>query len=245
MSIFFYLQDSEEVCAQKVILAVPPSALRHIEWSPHDESLTFRESLDAVATFPVLRVYFIYSRAWWSSDGDDDVTSDPPHTDIYTDLPIRHVTYLGRYNNNSRHKHYVFMTAEAQGDDMASLRSLLHLRQFDGEKVSYCNDTRYLIREISQQMAEIYRQNVDTFPAPTHVIIRDSTEHKDGGSWYVWKRGALWDTVSARVLQPVPTEDVYIVGSGFCGGLCQLSAEGAIQTVDELIGKYLLPDDDE
>ena len=230
---FSYSQEDEEVCAHKVILAIPPTALKRLEWKPYDSTPLFEEHLDSVQAYPTMRVYFIYSRPFWPE------TESPPFTDVYTDLPVRHVKYLGAHNNAQGVKHYAFLTAEVESDDLLYFKDLLHMRIFDGSAVYYCNTTEHLVAEITRHMAAIY--NIDDpveMPRPHDVIIQDWSDDSSMGSWYVWKRGVLWDRVARNMTKPVAKEDVFVVGNGFCAGKCQFNADGALQTVDDVLEEY-------
>ena len=230
-------QESEEVCSNKVILAVPPKALQHIEWKPFDGHFVFRQSLNSVVEYPVMRVFFLYSKLWFN------LNAIPiEYQDVYTDMPIHHFKYQGRYEHANKVYH-AFLVAEAEGDDLKYLQGLLDLTYFDCEHVYRCRDSKYLVQDITRQIVTLfqsrYKISAEDMPDPEQVIINDWSKNSGTGSWYNWRKGVSWDNVGSNITKPEYREDVYFVGNGFCAGQCQHNVDGIFQSVDHVIDNYL------
>ena len=74
-----------------------------------------------------------------------------------------------------------------------------------------------------------------TGPPTDAAMHRWSTSFSCGGAWHVWKPSFPWTQVARRMLKPIPDDDVFIVGSAFAAGHLQMYAEGALQTVDDML----------
>ena len=224
-------QDSQTVCARQVIVAVPPSALHSIDFTGFTNVDRFHQSLSSLQPFPVLRIFFIYSHDWWSSP------RTPVHLghDVITDLPLRHVRYVAgpRANRGKIAEKHVWMVAEAEGDDVSYFRQLMRSTTFDADAVTTCNDTQPLVHVITRHLATLFDLEARSVPSPETVFVHEA------GEWYVWRQGVQWESVANFLQKPFDDEDVFFTSGALCGGTCQLSAEGAIKNVDDVMNRFL------
>lgn len=205
-----------------------------------------------VETVPATVVYFVYNRTWWNIQNGSDVVdfgAPPTPKEVVTDLPVRHVGYVGRTGDYN----VVFTAASVDGDDVAyfddvSMTSSTSDYVYDTTRAMSCCRRRRrqaLIDDITRQMALIYavRPEVTIMPLPTEVIAHEWTTTPSGGGRFMWRRGVNWEDAAERLQRPDPAEDVFIVGDAYASGRTQLWAEGALESVERLLGKHLTSPD--
>ena len=163
-----------------------------------------------------------------------------------TDLPIHHVmdsgskgysvmeTFFGDNGDtiSSHKRQYVLMVSDIDGPNTAYLDDI-----FPGETTYETNITRYqaTVNDITNQLSRLYRVARSQIPDPVAIVAKDWKQSPSGTSWDFWRRGVNWIQHANRMLKPVRWEDMYVVGSSYCSGVCQLYAEGALQTVEMLM----------
>ena len=222
-----FLQDSESVCARRVILALPPSAILNVDLSAFPTNHHFRSSLTSLRSFPVLRIFFVYTDTWWKAASTQVNTS----YDVITDLPLRHVRYVSASLDKMTERH-VWMVAEAEDDATKYFRDLLHMRRYDSNSVTSCNDTAPLIDVVTRHLATLFDLDLEYVSRPSQVFVYEA------GEWYVWRSGVDWNSVANFLQKPFENDDIFFTSGALCGGTCQLSAEGAIKVVDDVIDRY-------
>ncbi len=229
MSIYF--QQKEQICARSVVLTIPRKQIRRLKWLPVHAIDKIMSHFDSIQEVPALRILFTYNTTWWKR-------SHPDVRHVITDLPIRQAMFLGSQNVISRdkrsiRKRHVFMVANADSTDTSYFVDIV-------EKLKKDNSTirDNLVEDISKQLAKAFRINVNKMPLPESVIVQDWTHEPSGGGWHIWKKGRNWETERRHLKRPYNGDRVFLAGSAYCGGQCQLWAEGAFQTVDEMLRTY-------
>ena len=233
------------VCAKKVVLAIPRKPLLEISWHPVQTAPKLGRYVNSVQDVPAIRIYFVYNESWW---GDQE----PPSKHIITDLPIRQTKYMGSQStrsrggrahssSHSRHRRhaqrYLFLVASPDHQDTEYFVDLIE--RYQASKYKNCSAAKDMIRDITMQLAKVYGVDEQKIPPPETVLVKNWGASHAGAAWHVWKRNINWSSVGARILKPHRNDNIFIVGSAFCGGQCQLWMEGALQTVEKLLNTYL------
>ena len=328
-----HFQKTEDICAKRVIVAVPQKALEETTWKRFEDVERFLSDVDSVQAIPAMTGYFIYNQTWWKSKRSK--YGGLEKADVITDLPIGRVKYLGESRSGGKKRHvsdfdgesygvrrrsvddidggshggrrhsvdnidggshggrrkhivsdvegenraawkhgvtgikresrgserkrsvadadyskqHLFMVANVEVHNVDYFDGLLERDVFDDAVKPSCNDRSLrLIRDINRQVGMVYSGEVrDEFkdkdgepniPLPASAVIHDWSQSSSGAGWYAWKRNVKWDDIAQRMLRPFPSEHVYIAGSTYCPGQCQFWAEGALQTVDNIITEH-------
>ena len=249
------LQESSSFCAKKVILALPPPALRDIEWKKFSadkddandvEAASLREGLGSLEVVPSLVAYFVYNKKWWRE------YHEPWMQDILTDLPLKRVRYVGEIHSQpefgddeqSRPEYgpqtarHLFMVANFDASDYDYFASLVTSTVYDGFIKASCTNTSHIVRDVTRQLAAIYGVKERDIPAPESLYIVDWSRMPSGGGRFMWKTGVWWDSMARRLQRPRTNQKVFVVGDAYCPGQCQLWAEGALQTVQSMLTAY-------
>ncbi|ELU02191.1 hypothetical protein CAPTEDRAFT_218814 [Capitella teleta] len=242
---------SSNICAKKVVMALPPPALARVLWKKftpgiHEDAEwhQLQQRLTTLEAVPGLVAYFVYSSKWWTE------YHEPWMQDVITDLPIKRVRYVGEMHvrpevaeqgpgyttdNDPRPKH-LFMVANLDGSDYDYFHSLLGTTMYNGFMKMSCDNSSHLVQDVTQTLALIY--GVKHVPPPDDVYVVDWTHSPSRGARFFWKTGVWWETLAAELQRPRPAEDVFVVGDAYCPGPCQVWAEGAVDTVERLFQKH-------
>ena len=213
---------------------MPRKAIENIEMSTVTNSARIKTSVQSVSHVSAIRVYFVYDTLWWRNR-----KSSTSHH-IITDLPVHRVVDLGlqgyMHEGNEEDRRYVLMVSDIDGEGTSYLEGI-----FPTETTYETNVTKYrnLVHDITQHLARLYRMQPDNVPLPVAIIAKDWTRSPSGPGWDLWRRGTNWKTHALRMLKPVRWEDLFIVGSAYCSGTCELWAEGALQTVEMLLKWFM------
>lgn len=230
-------QSKENFCAKKVIFAMPAEALWNVNWQWFDKfrKNNFMDRIRSVEAVPAMTMYFVYNKTWWRG-------LEPPITEVITDLPSRWVRYVGWAEDaiDPDTTNHLFMVANVNGADVDYFRGMMDAAggSYRGAIRISCNSSMQVVKDINHQLSKIYRVAVSDIPTPSAMVIYDWSKSQAGGGHYVWRRGVKWEAEAEAMLRPMYDEDVYVVGSAYCPGACQLWAEGALQTVDRVLKKY-------
>lgn len=101
-----------------------------------------------------------------------------------------------------------------------------------------CNRSEDIVKHIISQLAQAYDIQEEDIPTPKSVIVKDWSKSSAGCGWHIWKKGVKVDAIMSRMIKPLRRENIFVVGSTFCGGECQLWMEGALKTVDLMLQWY-------
>ena len=237
-------QKSERYCAKKVVLAMSPSALKHIKFLGFgDDFPGVRDLLDTVLDpVPAMTAYLMFNESWWTG-------LKPDMEDVITDLPMRRLRYIGSSRKRTRRdsdrgkstgteQGHLFMVASTDMSDVAYFDPLL--RNTRGSVVrSECNLTAMALDDMKAQIAKLQGlRDVRLIPDPVRVYTQDWRDEPTENGWHMWKVGVRWDREAERLRKPFEDEDIFLVGGDLCPGQCQLWAEGALQTVESLLKEH-------
>ena len=226
-------------CARKVILALPPRALRKIHWSflGRSDVSIFHERLDSVQEVPSLKMFFSYKYPWWRQ-------GNQMANHVLTDLPNRRVMMIGTQpRNGGDDSNVLLLVAYPDGNDVSYWQGLYRGQPFPASvsSASNVNVTRSMIEHVTLQLRAMFKVPDDAksdADIPYSAIIQDWTMDPYGAGWHLWKPGVNWNEMARKLLKPFCDQDIYIVGSAFCPGGCQMYAEGGLQTVNTLLKKH-------
>lgn len=109
---------------------------------------------------------------------------------------------------------------------------------FEGSYDSPTPVTEKLVDFLQKHLSRLSSSSVGDLPRPLYACMHQWKEYPYGGAWHVWKPGSDWVDISTRMLKPGNDQNIHIVGAAFAPGHLQLSAEGALVTVDNLINTY-------
>ena len=236
---FLHFQEKEEVCAKNIILAMPKDAVENLDWKPMREEHHIKRHVRGLEGVPALRIFFTYKEPWWEN-------AETPVYRIVTDLPIRQVQYIGGHivkapENGRVTQEHVLMVANLDGRDTEYFAEMVNKYQTRHKRHRNCSQSRALVRDITSQLSRAFDISQSEIPEPSSVIIQEWTEDKGGPGWHVWKRGVKWTSSPISSLKPLKFERIYLAGSTYCGGQCALWMEGALRTVDKVLGYFAAP----
>ena len=228
---FLFHQDTEFTCAKRVVLALPPKSLQQVTWPPLNTDLTLRDNINSVLPVPAIRIYLAYDTAWWSH-------LDKPWRYVRTDLPLKRVDVIHEADVNvtgndlsiimasfAAHDQYDYWDAMTTSGDV-----------FRGSYDSQPPVTVKMVEFIKRHLARI--SGIPTTPDPVYATCHQWRDYPYGGAWHVWKPGSEWTEIAEKMLRPGEDQNIHIVGGAFAPSHLQLSLEGALQTVDNLIEEH-------
>ena len=330
-SCFCFQENTSTVCAKRVVLALPPEALRHIRWQPLEEESWLKTNIHSVIGIPATKVFLAFPKT--SATGKDiatrcnktttDISSavtkdgsdvngevipttltpidgitnanttntksadrnnetntdgesnyarvtttthpstattqsmqssisnsannnpttntschmpEPTPRRIRTDMPIRYVEditpSLGNVTNST-----VLQAVFASGPHAIYWDSLHGGATFEGSMSSADAVSAKLVKYLRAYLSRLSPAIAEGTSGPPNdaVVHRWGASFPCGVAWHVWKPSSPWTQVSRRMLKPIPDDDVFIVGSAFAAGHLQMYAEGALQTVDDML----------
>lgn|SRR6218665_2034954 len=220
-------QKTHSICARKVILALPPPSLRKLDLIDFRHHPPLTDLLNNIHDVPAVVTYFVYNTSWW---GDDET---PPCMDTVTDLPNRHVRYLGRYTKSGAARH-VFMVVSADDVDAG-----YYERAADDRRRTPIGVYQYVTRISRYVRAACQLGHGGSLPRPEDVLLHEwTTASPSGGGRFVWRIGCRWDVMGERLLRPTSLDDLFLVGDAYASGPKQVWAEGALETVETVLRRY-------
>lgn len=203
---------AERVCARRVVLAIPPHALHHI-------SMQRMNGKDPVETTHVPLPKMVAFPAFGAA-----ITSKrdlPVKGVVVTDLPSRRFVKM---ENN-------LVTLNVDGRDADYFRGIYsrHKSNIDIFKKRLSKDL------LDQLNRSIHPRKVDSSAA---VLFHDWGPKAK----YIWKRCVQPHRAMKSAVKPLAKgHEIYVVGSDYCDGGCQVLMEGALRTSEFVLKKYLNP----
>ncbi len=229
---------------------MPKDAADAIDWRPMRVEHTIARHTRGLRPVPALRIFFTYRDPWWerrhSGSAGNGVDGGAVYR-IVTDLPIRQIQYIGGHivtspDSNHVTQEHVLMVANVDGADTEYFTELISKFTTRHKRHRNCTQSRALIRDITSQLSRAFAIDQLEIPEPSDVIIQEWNDEKGAGvGWHVWKRGVKWTSSPVLTLKPLKFESIYLVGSSYCGGQCSLWIEGALRTVDKVLGYFAAP----
>ena len=230
-----------DVCAKNIILAMPKDAVENMDWKPMREEHHIKKHMRGLEPVEALRIFFTYKEPWWERR-----RGSTPVYRIVTDLPIRQVQYIGGHivtskKNDRVSQEHVLMVANLDARDTEYFAEMIDKYRTRHKRHRNCTQSRALVRDITSQLSRAFDIDQSEIPEPSSVIIQEWTAEQGGAGWHVWKRGVKWTSSPLVSLKPLKFERIYLAGSTYCGGQCALWMEGALRTVDRVLGYFATP----
>lgn len=220
------------MCVRDVILALPPPALRRVHFVNFRHLPTVNRILDGIVDIPAMVAYFVYNVTWWY---DDDDVGPQPCRDVITDLPLRHVRYVGSSVRDDVERH-VFMVVSVDDADADHFERAMMMTSSPPSKQTI--DERFVTRVTRHLRAVCRLPRPPPPPRPEQVLLQRWTAagSASGGGRFAWRPGIRPRDASDRLLSVVADEGLFFVGDAFAPGASQLWAEGALETVERVLG---------
>jgi monoamine oxidase len=186
---------------RKLVLAVPQRAL----WLMDSHGLLFgrpgvRRALESVVTQPAVRIMLGFAEPWWEA----------PPLNIrggrsLTDLPIRQVYYLDRYDEREDAVLSVMCNDDRAYDYFLPLPDHAEMSGDDP-------DVRRIMRQTVRQLSLLHGVPV---PEPRWVAVRDWVADPFGGAYHGWRPGRRCWEAAALIRQPLEDIEVFICGAAY------------------------------
>ncbi len=239
--------DESVVRAHKVILAMPRRSLELLDQvgpifgRAAKGVRALMESVDGISLF---KLFTCYRYPWWEAAGVTQGRS-------LTDLPIRQTYYWGvegrQDGADPTDSNAVLLATydDAQNTEFwAGYRNRFEHPPYPNEGTT--DDSNWtdhqapkaMVEEAHRQLMELH--GVRYAPAPYAAAFRDWHEDPYGGGVHLWKIHQKSWNVIPRMIQPVPSVEVYVCGEAYSG--TQTWVEGALETAELILqDKFGLP----
>ena len=246
----------EEWKTYNVILALPRAALEKIEWKDFkdDDITTLKQNLESVLIQPAVKIGLEYDYPWWKAFGifRGRSISDLPlrQTYYFTDLqelkqknPFeigkdKHAVMIASYSDiESVPFWHGLEPVPSESEDGANSTSCC-ADLFDGSEHGY-RASKLMVREAHKQVMTIHGQY--ELPEPHAAAYYDWGESPSGGAWHFWKAGYRYDRIIDKMRKPLQDENIFTCGEAYSSK--QGWAEGALQTAEEVLCKYIKTSD--
>ena len=219
---------------------MPPKSLQQVTWPPLTTDQTLRENLHSVLAVPAMKIYLAYDSAWWA-------TLSKPWYSVRTDLPLKRVDVIHEADANVTGDDLsVIMASFSAHEDYGYWDAMINDKNsdiFQGSLHSQPPVTLKMVDFIQRHLARISGVTLSSLPYPVYATYHQWHDYPYGGAWHVWKPGSDWTVISKQMIRPGQDQNIHIVGGAFAASHLQLTLEGALQTVDNMIEKYFDIDD--
>jgi len=219
----FDLGPEENLCASKVILALPAESLKVIQYWPLKSGLV-ADALNSVRTVPISKVAMVFDSQYW----DDKKT-------VFSDETISKISELGQSSGK-----YLLLASFAEADRVGLLQDLNMKPPNTNTNTNITADlivSDTLNTHIISKLSTIFGK---TFPKPLDQVGYFWTRYPQSGGESIWRAGNHYDHVRCVVMRPALMDDVFIVGSDFAWGNHQSWMEGSFETVDDVMSRFIL-----
>jgi monoamine oxidase len=206
--------NGRSVRAARTVLAMPVPALRAVDAPPVSESAAFRRVLDAVTSFPAMKLYVWFDRAWWRPT--------VPGIRATTDLPVRKVFYFDGEPGS-------FSTLLAMYTDGLDLAPWIE--RYDGAPAG-APASPAMLDLVRENLAAIHPE-VPDIPPPVGSALKYWGADPREVAWHFWRAGVVSDEIMAVAPQPEPSLPIYLANEAFSQQ--QSWAEGALEAADAVV----------
>ncbi|XP_059139270.1 L-amino-acid oxidase-like [Physella acuta] len=225
------LGETDVVCAKTVILALPKCALRQLKWERLKEKAVAEAINDAVRDLALSKVFFTFPSKWW--------LQSPPSNITFSDL-----TFTAAYDWGQTRKDntlvYGLLASSARGGATSRLEQLNSVGEpIQGSMPGPNKVSSALKEELLTQLARVVGLDREKIPEPLHAMSQFWTLPSDRCGLVTWRFGYNYEQVSARLEQQLLSGDIYLVGSDHAYGHHTIWVQGALETVDKVMGKLL------
>lgn len=208
----------EDVCATRVVLAMPSPALTALaEGAPVLGRPDVARLIASVEPIPASKLYLWYDRPWWRDAGFAGLRTT-------TDRPIRKVFYFDPEGAGSGPA--VLLAAYTDGMDMAPWRALA-----DGTATSIPVAPPAIIEAAHRELRLLH--GGDGIPEPVGSAYVDWGADPRECGWHFWKPGARSREVLSGIVRPDPALDLFLCGEAY--STSQALVEGALESAATVV----------
>ncbi len=231
------------VHAKKVILAMPRRSLELIEWNQFKDNEFLRNNIGSVLIQSAFKLFMGYDYAWWRS-------LNLWYGRSITDLPIRQTYYfdvegeqpntgdpkntkallMASYNDISTVPYWKGLET---GDEYAGNATSLK-EGIDPNPPAEYKATQNMVDEAHRQVMQMH--GLEKMDKPFAAIFHDWSGDPYGGGWHEWKAGYRYDEVIQKMIKPVGTEEVFIIGEAYSNN--QGWVEGSLETAADMMERF-------
>ncbi|XP_064599440.1 aplysianin-A-like [Liolophura sinensis] len=231
-SLLFQIRP-RRICASQVILALPPGALKNIQWGPLQNALPVKTALESVNDFSAMKIFLAYPSAWWDNFSVN-------YKAFFTDLPLRQGGEFGRFRNSSGHETALMMVSYA--DTKENNDFWRHLRSSPNTISSFIVPAAFsvstkVVEHVHHHLATMYDVNASSIPMPIDGVMHIWDDPQNGGAWQLFKPGYQPKAVANFIQQPSASDDVFIVTNAFSRDLYGWS-EGCLRAADKVLRQF-------
>jgi len=237
------LRDTAPVIvhADRVVLAMPRRSLELIRGAFFEDPW-LKKNLKSVLVQHAFKLFLAYERPWWRALGLVAGRS-------VTDLPIRQVYYFGTESEQPGGQPWLNSLLMASYNDISTVpfwKGLEDGPEFQGYRPGCSDDamptvlrmqrqpTEEMVQVANSQLAEVHA--LPEIPAPYSAVYHDWSSDPYGGGWHEWKANYRLDEILWRMLKPVESDDIFIVGEAY--SFSQGWVEGALATAEAMLEEH-------
>jgi monoamine oxidase len=219
--------DGSSCTATAVVLALPRRALELLSCSILAED-PVPELIASVTGQPVLKIFCCYDSNWWGPLGITTGSSA-------TDLPIGQTWYFGP--DSASNSKSLLMASYCDTLDATYWEGISSGPRFQTTGPP-ATDPHWaeqapsadLVAEVQRLLTEFHGMQV---PDPYSAAWRDWSGDPYGGAFNTWNVGVRPDQVAKQILQPDPSQWLYICGEAY--SFDQGWVEGALDTAEQVV----------
>ncbi len=219
--------DGSSCTASAVVLAMPRRSLELLSCSILSED-SVQELIGSVTGQPVLKMFCCYGSNWWGSLG---ITSGSSATD----LPLGQMWYFGP--DSASNSNSLLMASYCDTLDATYWEGISTGPRFETTGPPASDPHWAAQAPSSDQVAELQRQlalvHDMAIPDPYSAAWMDWSGDPYGGAFNTWNVGVRPDEVAAQILQPDPSQGLYVCGEAY--SFDQGWVEGALDTAEQVV----------
>jgi hypothetical protein len=231
-----------EVRAKKLILGLPRRSLELIE-GPLFNDPWLKWAMPSVVIQSAFKLLMAYERPWWRALGLVAGRS-------VTDLPVRQIYYMGTEAEQPDGFPFANSLLMASYNDISTVpfwKGLEEGEAYPGYTPSCLEPgagriiptveftaTTEMVEVANRQIAAVH--SLPEIPRPYSAVYHSWNEDPYGGGWHEWKAGYRLDEIMWRMLKPVQSHDLYIVGEAYSYN--QGWVEGALDTAESMLQTF-------
>ncbi|ELT90365.1 hypothetical protein CAPTEDRAFT_225311 [Capitella teleta] len=198
-------QEMTVSCTKSLVLAIPPPAIRLIDFEHYQFDDDFQSSLNSFNELTVLKIHLGFAYPWWHN-------ASTPWKLLHTNLPISHVEEL--ITDASYH---LCLTVSNYLDNLHYWHKFL-----------ISEDSSFIVNQL-QRISGL------TTPIPEVTSVTYRVWDSQHPLWYSWKPGVDWELLGSKMIQPLPADSIYLVGSAFAPGALQQQLDAHLWMVERMM----------
>ncbi|BFZ11383.1 hypothetical protein BsWGS_14423 [Bradybaena similaris] len=226
-------EQDENVCAKKVVLAIPQRALLDIDCEELKTGKV-KDALEAVIPVKSSKVFMSFRESIENSSSGDEESKT--HA-FKSDTPI---SQMLKWKVSQASKQHILLASYADMHKAAFLEALNDEGSlYPGSNPGQYEASNSLVQEVINHLSEAKGVRKSEFPKPIKVVTQFWSKYPNSGFSTILKAGYNPEDVRQTIQQPILGEEMYIVGSDHASFQSETwSLESALASVDEVYDKY-------